>query len=209
MAKRTKALINFTRLKEDGLVTAANTIIGAMTDNPNYATPVPALADIQALLDDFSNKLAIARKRGSPEDTALKDESKIPLMEGLRHLAYYVNSVAKGHLSTLLSSGFPVTSPDGPKLLPIAVEHVRLTDGQQSGQVRLDFANQHGIRLYEYQYRKVASPELEWSDRFTTTSSRGNILAPLEVAERYEVRVRAINTLGAGEWSQPVSMLVR
>ncbi|NGM60484.1 fibronectin type III domain-containing protein [Sphingobacterium sp. SGG-5] len=209
MAKKTKALISFARMKDDELVVAANTIIGAMTDNTNYTTPVPALADIQALLDDFSNKLAISRKPGSPEDTAIKDESKLPLAEALRQLAYYVNTIAQGHLSTLLSSGFPVSSPDSPTLLPVAVEHVRMSDGPQSGQARFDFASQRGIRMYEYQYRKVTAPESEWSDRLRTTSSRRNILAPLEVAQRYEVRVRAINTAGAGEWSQPVSMLVR
>ncbi|NGM61953.1 fibronectin type III domain-containing protein [Sphingobacterium sp. SGG-5] len=209
MARKMKALIDFTRKKEDGLVVAANTIIGAMTDNPHYVTPMPALEDVQALVDDFSNKLIAARRRGSPEETALKDEAKPLLVDALHQLAYYVNLVAKGHLSTLLSSGFPVSSPDGPSTVPYAIEYVRLTDGYQSGQVRLDFAKQDGIRIYEYQYRNVTLTELEWSDRLATTSSRGNILAPLEPGQRYEVRVRAVNTQGAGDWSQIASIWAR
>ncbi|NGM62670.1 fibronectin type III domain-containing protein [Sphingobacterium sp. SGG-5] len=209
MARKAKALIDFTRMKEDGLVVATNTIIGAMTDNSHYPTPTPTLADLQVVLDDFSNKLAIARKRGSPEDTALKDESKEPLKEALQQLAYYVNVCAKGHLSTLLSSGFPISSAEGPKLAPSAVENVRMSDGHQSGQVRFDFAKQKNVAVYEYQFRKVTEPESEWSDRYATTSSRGNILAPLEPGQRYEVRVRAINAQGIGDWSQVAGIWAR
>jgi len=31
------------------------------------------------------------------------------------------------------------------------------------------------------------------ADRFITSSSRGNIIAPLKAGESYEVRVRAVN----------------
>ncbi len=209
MATKAKALISFSRMKDDKLVVAANTIIGAMTNNPNYPQPSPDLADIQLLLDDFTAKLAASRKRGSPEDTALKRESKEPLAEALQQLAYYVNSVAKGHLSTLLSSGFPTNSQGGSELVPLPVESVRLSDGRQSGQVRLDFGRQKGIRVYEYRCRKAGNPEEAWSDRLSTTSSRGNIIAPLETGQQYEVQVRAVNTQGPGDWSQTASILVR
>ena len=125
----------------------------------------------------------------------------------LRQLAYYVNGVAEGHLSTLLSSGFPTNSMTGSAQVPLKVEAVRLTDGRQSGQVRLDFGKQRHVLLYEYQYRMVE--EEEWSERYTTSSSRGNIIAPLTVAQRYEARVRAINTQGVGDWSDNANILER
>src|SRR5690606_22326522 len=154
MATKAKALIGFSRMKDDELVVAANTIIGAMTNNPHYPQPTPDLADIQLALDDFTGKLAASRKRGSPEDTALKNESKVPLVDALRKLGYYVNREADGHLSTLLSSGFPTSGTGGPTMVPLGVEAVQLRDGRQSGQVRLDFAKQRGVLIYEYRYRK-------------------------------------------------------
>lgn len=207
MATKFKALIGFARMKDDELVVLANTVISAMTDNTNFAQPSPALSDVQALLDDFTERLFAARKRGSPEETALKDESRQPLEAELQKLAYYVNAVANGHLSTLLSSGFPTNGERIPALVPLRVENVKMTDGRQSGQARLDFAKQRNVLLYEYQYRKVGDPE--WSDRMATSSSRANIIAPLEVAHRYEVRVRAINTQGTGDWSDIATLLVR
>jgi hypothetical protein len=196
-------------MKDDELMVAANTIIGAMTDNDHFPTPTPTLADVQVLLDDFTAKLAIARKRGSPEDTAIKDDSKALLAGALQKLGYYVNSTADGHLATVLSSGFPTNAPSTATLVPLTADNVKLSDGRQSGQVRLDFAKQTKVLLYEYCYRKVQQPEAEWGDRLTTTSSRGNIIAPLEVGQRYEIRVRAVNTKGAGDWSQVAGILVR
>lgn len=209
MATKSKTRIGFSKMKDDELMVAASTVIGAMTDNPNFPNPVPALAEVQLLLDDFSSKLAAARKRGSPEDTAVKDESRLPLIEALQHLSNYVNAVARGKLSIVLSSGLPIWAKGSESMVPYAVENVKASDGRQSGQVRLDFAPQKGARVYEYCYRKVQLPEAPWSDRFTTTSSRQNIIAPLEPGQYYEFKVRAVNAKGVGDWSQTVSIMVR
>lgn len=209
MAKKVKALIGFQKMKDDELVMLTNTVILAMTNNPNYPAPTPDLGSIQSLLDDFSSKLASSRKRGSPEDTALKDESAIPLRAALQKLAYYVNAVADGHLSTLLSSGFPTNSPINTSVIPLKVANVKLADGRQSGQIRLEFGKQRNVRIYEYCYRQVGEHIGEWSERLTTTSSRGNIIAPLVPGLFYEVRVRAINSQGTGDWSDTARLLAR
>ncbi|WP_312364902.1 fibronectin type III domain-containing protein [Sphingobacterium sp.] len=76
--------------------------------------------------------------------------------------------------------------------------------------MRLDFDSQgKSVRVYDYCYRTLDTPDSEWSDRLTTTSSRGNIIAPLNVAQLYEFKVRAVNSKGPGDWSQTVSILVR
>uniref|UniRef100_UPI003F60434F fibronectin type III domain-containing protein n=1 Tax=Sphingobacterium sp. LRF_L2 TaxID=3369421 RepID=UPI003F60434F len=63
--------------------------------------------------------------------------------------------------------------------------------------------------IYEYRYRLADTGDAGWSDRLSTTSSRGNIIAPLLVGQTYEVQVRALNTKGVGDWSQTASILVR
>lgn len=110
MATKMKALIGFAKMRDDELVMSCRTIIGAMTANPKYPNPTPDLLDLESILEDFITKLAVSRKRGSPEDTALKNESRGPLIVALQQLGYDVNGVAQGHLSTLLSSGFPTNS---------------------------------------------------------------------------------------------------
>lgn len=207
MAKKAKALIPFPVMKDDELLVASQTILAAMEENDRFPDPSPELEDIRQLLDDFTAKLARARKRGSPEDTAHKQESKKALAESLQKLGYYVNSVAEGNLPTVLSSGFPTNATAVPTVVPLPVRNVQLSDGRQSGHLRLDFEKQEKVLLYEYIYRRA--DEEEWSDRFTTTSSRGNILAPLDAGESYEVKVRAVNSKGAGDWSDIAGMIVR
>lgn len=204
-----KALIGFSKMKDDELVSITRTIVSAMTGNPNYTDPTPDLDDVEALLEDFSAKLAASRKRGSPEEKAIKDESRIPLVAILQKLGHYVNMVAAGQLSVLLSSGFPVNSLAKGSQVPLRVDAVRLSDGRQSGQMRLDFSKQRNVLIYEYEYRKHTTPESSWSESFKTSSSRGNIIAPLEEGVRYEVRVRAINSQGVGDWSQVAIWFVR
>lgn len=209
MASKTRALVGFPGMKDGELMVAANTIVAAMTDNSNFPDPSPDLDMIGNLRDDYADKLAASRKRGAPEDFAIKDESKDALAAELQQLGHYVNSVARGRLAIVLSSGFPTNSPDAASLPPISVGNVRANDGRQSGQVKLDFEKQANVRVYEYQYRQADRPDEPWSERYTTTSSRGNIIAPLDPATYYEIRVRAVNTHGVGDWSQVVRFLVR
>jgi len=206
-----RALTGFTRMKDDELVVQTTTIIQAMTGNEYFETPLPALTDVDAALEDFQTKLADARKKGSPFETSLKNYSKEALVEVLKSLAFYVNSIAKGLLHVLLSSGFPVSAvPVGGKV-PLTPQLLKLRDGRQSGQIRLDFNKVEEARLYEYRYtsEKNIEGDFVWGDTFITSSSVSNIIAPVEPGKTYYVQVRAINGLGVGDWSDPVSLIAR
>ncbi len=203
------ARIGFSKLKDKELLVLAETILTAMTGNSNFPLPNPSLAAIKTLLDDYSAKLAIAEKPGSREDKALKRESRKPLEDSLQKLAYYVNSVAQGQASIVISSGMRIRSGRSTLAVPAAVENVRVTDGRQSGQIKLDFDRQPNIRMYEYRYRKTDPKDEPWSERWMTSSSRNNIIAGLDVARLYEFQVRAINSQGPGDWSESVRMIVR
>lgn len=195
-------------MKDDQLVITVQTILRAMDSNTHFTTPSPALADVALELDDFIAKLAAVRKRGAPEDTALKNESKAILVDSMARLSYYVNLTANGILSVLLSSGFPTNPTPTTTLPPTQVQAVRLLDTNQSGQVRLQFQVQKKVRIYEYRYAKSTTPE-DWSDRNSTTDSRMTIIAPLEPGVRYLFQVRAVNQHGPGDWSDSASIIVR
>lgn len=204
-----KALLGFSRLRDEELLRVSMTIHDALIDNPYFLQPTPELSVLQDALEEFGSKLATSKKRGSPEDTALKNESRTLLLQVLQQLNYYVNSTANGRLAVLLSSGFPISSRTTVTQVPLAVDGVRVRDGRQSGQVRLDFNHQLKVLVYEYIYRIEGSGEEGWADRLVTSSSRMNIVAPLEVGKMYEFKVRAVNSQGAGDWSSIAKILVR
>lgn len=205
------ALGGFKSHKDDELLVRGTTVLQAMNNNAFFPEPTPALEDVQALLDDFSAKLAVAKRKGSPADTAFKNASRKLLSTALNQLAFYVSQVARGELPVLLSSGFIISSYPRSGDVPEVIRGVMLRDARQSGQMRLDFSKQSKVLLYEYRYGQESDGEgqVHWSEPISTTSSRGNIIAPVAPHQRYQVQVRAVNTYGRSEWSDAVGHYVR
>ena len=207
--KRT-ALGGFSHVKDDELLVRSNTVLQAMTDNKHFPDPRPGLEVASKLLDRFQQLLSVARRKGSPQDTAAKNEAKSALISALQQLAFYVSKVAEGNLQMLLSSGFQLSSYPKAGDVPELVRSVVLRDGKQSGQMRLDFAKQTSILLYEYRFAmEEEMKEGLWSEPLLTTSSRNNIMAPLTPFQRYFVQVRGVNGFGKSEWSEAVSHVIR
>lgn len=206
-----QALGGFKKDSDEVLLVKARTVLLAMTDNPNFTTPDPSLATLTTAVADFESKLALAKRPGSPEDTAVKREARKEVENLLKRLAFYVTQVADGSLPKLLSSGFTISSVPQRDDVPNVVTGIRLSDGRQRGQMRLDFDKNPSAKIYEYQVCPVDQQEPigEWSEIYTTTSSKINIIAPLEQMQRYGVRVRAVNGYGKSDWSEMVTHVVR
>ncbi len=211
MRKRT-ARSGFKHIKDNDLLSLGGTVHDAMDGNANFPTPEPTLEDVQDALDDYRAKLQAAQRKGSPLDMSLKNDSREVLVGLLKRLAFYVNTVADGSLSLILSSGFPVVALPTPAQPPAMPLRIRLRDHLQSGQIRLDFDPAPGAWLYEYQYSDQVDGMggIEWPLGVQTTS-RGNtnILAPVTPGTKYFVRVRARNAQGESDWTTPESIFAR
>jgi len=212
MKKNQKANFSFQKLTDGNLQTLADTVVHAMTDNPNFPNPTPSLDDVITEKNDFREKLAAARRRGSPYDTARKNEVRVKLEKILSQLAFYVNTVADGNFAILLSSGFEISKYRSAVLSPKQIDYVRLTDGRNSGQMVLSFERLENSRLYEYRVsdKKDANGDIVWDEKIhTTTSSQSNIIQPVTPGKTYYVTVRSINSRGTGDWSVPRSWIAR
>lgn len=211
---RTKQKVNsgFARYSDENLVVLAKTVIEAMTNNANFDTPEPDLVDVEDVLRDYTEKLAAARKRGSPHDTAVKNQAREEVERVLVELAFYVNKVSQGNLPMMLSSGFEVSKYRSSVLSPDVVRGLILTDGRQQGQMVLSFDKLPNTRLYEYRYTidKDELGDIDWGQEvLATSSSRNNLIEPVIPGQVYHVSVRAINTRGTGDWSNPISWMAR
>lgn len=204
------AMTGFSKIPDDELATLGLTVITAMTANPNFETPVPALADVQLVVDDFHEKLSATRK-GSPLNTSEKNYSRQTVEGELKKLAFYVNTVADGELHIVLSSGFPARKLRSSLDIPAVPERLHLSDTQQSGQLRLAFDSVKHAWEYEYTYATEVGVNGEplWGDVLTTTDSRNNVIAPLEAGSICRVRVRSRNGKGLSDWSESISLMAR
>lgn len=212
MKKRQKVNSGFTRLSDENLMVFAQTVLAAMTNNQHFSSPEPDLIEVEIVLEDYSEKLAISRKRGGAYDTATKNEAREIIERTLSELAFYVNKIAQGNLPIMLSSGFQISKYRSSVLPPARVQHLLLSDGRQSGQMVLEFKKLKNAILYAYRYTKDkdATGKPDWNAEIhNTTSSRNNVIAPVLPGEIYYVSVRAINSRGTGDWSETVSWMAR
>lgn len=206
-----QALGGFRKDSDETVLVKGKTVLLAMTDNANFETPNPSLETLRESLTDYEAKLSIAKRRGSPEDTALKNGARRATEAILKALAFYVSNIADGDLAILLSSGFTVSTLPQKDDVPAKVRGLILQDGKQQGHMRLDFEKNKSARIYEYQLCEIDADGLpgEWGELFITSTSRLNLIAPLKPYQRYGVRVRAVNGYGRSDWSEMVTHVVR
>ena len=211
--RKEKVISNYSGWSDYELSTLAGRILKAMqetTAQANFPHPNPAITVLEPLVNDYITKHEIASRRGSALEISQKNESRDALLNALRSLAHYVNEVANGQLSLLLSTGMVLASQPSSTQAPTMVEKVQLRDGRLSGQLRLDFKPVKAAWEYEVEIGTMASTgEIVWNKVVLTTSSRGNVLSEMEPGVRYCVRIRTRNGKGTGDWCEPVSLIAR
>src|SRR3954470_7262073 len=107
-----KLRTNFSRYTDSGVAEKTQRIIDSMNDNPNYPAPVPALTDVQSLVDSYISALANLGKTGR-QGTIIKNQLRESLEELLRTLALYVQVVGGNNLAILESSGYSLQTGKG------------------------------------------------------------------------------------------------
>lgn len=210
--RREKVTTDYSAMRDDELSTLGGRVKQAMGDSTMLANfPDADVVGFVHAVDDFTARHELSSRGGSSREVSEKNESRAILVDALRKLGGYVNSVARGRSSMLLSTGLVLIGPPRPMTLPAVPEKIRLRDGAVSGQVRLDFSAVQSAWEYEVEVGKAADTEgvILWEESFWTTSSRGSMLTGLAPGDRCYARVRARNGRGLGDWSQPVSLIVR
>lgn len=104
-----KIKLNFANLSDAALVMFAESVIAALTGNPNFPTPSPTLASVATLKDNLVASCAAASDGGRTL-TALKNGDRKALIDAMRLLASHVEDNSGADLATMLSSGFGVNT---------------------------------------------------------------------------------------------------
>ncbi len=202
-------LVGFHKMGDDQLATEAGSILTAMMANAHFPSPAPALAVLEAVLEEYREKLEIARRKGSPMDNTLKNQAKAVLAEVLIELGAYVKFIAKGDRAIIQSSGFLPSQDHFPGGKPSAPENVQMLNHLGGGELQLKFNKVSNAVMYEYRLAEVSADGVtgEWSDRVPVFNSVKTIIDGLTRRMEYEVQVRAINRHGTSPWSQPARQI--
>ncbi len=171
------------------------TFTGATTLLTLGNTKHDALVDSDALVESLAAQLGMAReaRRQAYDDAAEYYEHE---------LVVYVKGIAKGNPETILAAGLDLAQPRGPSPAMTKVEGVVLSAGGDDGTGFVDWDSMFRARTYEVQLSSNPSEPGSWATHdIVTTPGLG--LSGLPSGQKRWARVRAINNVNKGPWSDP------
>lgn len=210
--RKEKVKTDYTGVKDSELAILAGKVAGFMEGNTLFSADIkPSAAELLAAAEDYRVKHEVAINGGSSHEKELKKEAKLKLQGMLTHLAHMVNIESKGNTVALSSTGLIFNKQPSALQEPGVTDRIILKDGRLTGQMRVDFDKIPNAYEYEIEVGEMdsASERIIWGETHLTPSSNNTIIAPLTAGTRYYVRVRGRNKVGTGDWSDPVSMIVR
>ena len=198
-------LKNFARLSNDSLLAKAEEINSYTTTSSLFTGIYPAVDVFTANLDNYRTKLAAAADGGRVA-VAAKNEARKKLVEILKLWASYIEDRADGNESSILATGFELSKKPLPGTSPNMPENVRLSDGKLSGEALVKFKSVPNATTYEIRFRKDGEDTWQAGElTFKASFVLRNILPGTVIW----VQVRAVNTHGSSNWSDPATMMVR
>lgn len=187
-----RTIFDFTSLTDTALDTAADNILEKMTGNDTFPTPTPELAVLETHLQEYRTAL-INAALGDRQKVEVKNEKRRQLERTLRALAMYVDPIANGNVSLILSAGFSAVETGGSRLAgprPKPIDFNVASGLHGSGEVELRVKRDRLARFYRFEYRLIGTAE--WTP---VQSSRSRLkLHGLEAMQLYEFRAAYLGT---------------
>lgn len=173
-------------------------IVTSMTGNPDFPVPVPDLANVSTAVSELGTAHQAALDKGL---TAKADQraKNVVLNDLLRQLRDYVNGVAQGDETLVLSSGFEaskIPAPIGP--MPQVVNLLG-KGGDGDGSVKLRWKSVYGAKNYVVQQGVDAATMVP----IAYPSAATTVVTGLVIGNFYWFRVAANGAAGLGPFSDP------
>jgi hypothetical protein len=186
------------------LVTYAQGIVTAMTGNAAFPSPVPPLPTVTTAINELQTSETTAQTRAKGTVTARNDK-RAALVTLLQQLRGYVQTTADANAETsatlIESAGISVrkTPTRAGRIFTAAA-------GAVSGSAKLVVPRAGNRVFYEWEYSTDGGKT--WITAPATLQAKTTItgLAP---ATTVLFRYRTVTKTGEGDWSQPVSLLVK
>ncbi|MCB0810444.1 MAG: fibronectin type III domain-containing protein [Flavobacteriales bacterium] len=197
--------IGLTGQNATSLVAYAQALHDKVKGNPNFATPTPAMADLETAIGTLATTNAAVDANPGPVEHQARRVA-MAAVEGLvRQLAGYVQAISAGDADIILSSGFAVRrkgSPIGELPRPTKLESL-LTNTTGRGSLR--WQAEYGADLYHV-FMSESNEPFNWQLVGATTKSRFNADS-LEPGKFYWFAVTAIGTAGETSLSEPCRVM--
>jgi hypothetical protein len=186
------------------LISVTKAIVAAMTGNASFPAPDPTLSAVSFALNELETAEAAALARTKGAATA-RNQKRAALVAELEQLKAYVQKTADVNLATaatVIQSAAMVV-----RKVPVRTKRVfNAKQGTVSGSVTLVTASAARRASYEWEYSSDGGKT--WLLMPATLQAKTSITG-LQSGSTYMFRYRAVVKAGAGDWSPPVSFLVK
>ena len=202
-----KVKLNLRSLSTTEKVAKARQILAALSENSDFPTPQPPLAQVIVAadrLDTAYTNVQTAKQALSTKFSILNEEER-HLESILRQLAAYIESISGDDETKILSAGLQVRSV---ATSPSANAPTGLTTkaGNHDGEIDLSWSKVRYAKSYIIE--RSADPPSATSWVYETVSLRSSaIIRGLSSGTRYWFRVAAVLSSGTSGWSDPATRI--
>lgn len=175
--------------------------ITALTGNPDFATPVPTLAQQTTDCDDLEKANIAVSNNGGKQDRLAQAAAVRKVKENIKMLAGYVQAESAGDPIKIASAAFETRKLPQPPSPMNAPPNLRLTITTMPGELKARWGGVKDKRIYRLEVNE-SDPLVpaNWKP-LVMTSRNYYLLTGLESHKPYSVRVLAVGVLGIGPWS--------
>ena len=199
-----KVVLDFIQFPVAEKVAFYRNVITQLTGNPLFPTPDMSLADAKAAVDTLETS-ALAARDGGHTAVSIVHDNEAAADRIFRLLAAYIDRIAAGDETSILSSGFHESKQ--PSRMPKAA--LSVIDGAHSGSVKLIAKAVDKAGAYHWQCVEGALPETEAGWLMAGSSTQASFeISGLAVGSKHYFRVAAITPNGVTDFSAPVMKVV-
>jgi len=184
-------------------------LITAATGNPNAPTPNPHITTLQGLYDDGVEKqnAFTAAQDACMAASAARDEQVTAMIAALNVYVSSMEAHTAGDAVKLQSLGLPLRSEPVPPQPCETVMNLVTSTGDDENTMKGEWLRQ--TQAWSYEVQISADPNLATSWTHAATVVRARVtLTGLPSGQKRWMRVRAVNELGTGSWSDPSCRMI-
>jgi hypothetical protein len=190
--------------KVPALITYATSVVTAMTGNASFPTPAPTPAVVTAAIAALqtAESAALARTKGA---VTARNDKKAALVALLQEVKAYVQKTADADADNSAA----IIQSAGVSVKKTAVRKPRVfsaVQGPVSGTAKLVTASAGHRASYEWQ--SSIDGGKTWVEAAATLQAKTSVTG-LTPGSTVQFRYRAVTKTGQGDWSAPVSLLVK
>ena len=179
------------------LLSDARTVIEKMTGNAKFPSPIPTLAIMEEVTDEYEKALSLAAM-GGKDQTAIFYESRRKLELLLTQLGHYVEDTAQGSEAIILSSGMNAKKIPTNIGIQEAPQNMSIARTPLPGSFKISWDKVVGARVYILEKNNSGSWEL------LEIVPKTSVVVPNEtLGSGNTYRVLAFGTSGKGPASDP------